>query len=347
MKKSSKNLPNLQSTGLDRREMLAYSTGLGSAFLARQGMASKRLGSPPLPGLGEGRSQKRYDMKKSINMWAFPYPDKWSLEESFQLARRAGFDGIELNFNLTGEFSAESTDSEIEKIRKLSEKTGISISGVCSFLYWPYSMTHNDPTRREKGIELALKMIRAARLLGTENLLVVPGAVYVPWIEDSDPVPNDVCDRRARQAVQRILPVAEEAGVSINIENIFANGFLFSPQEVVEFVDSFESDHVKVHFDTGNIMHYQFPEHWVPILGKRIKNVHFKEWDKRTQEFNLHTFRTLLDGTTNWPAVMEELDNTGYRGYLTFEYFHPYNHYPEALLFQTSDALDRMLGRTA
>lgn len=327
--------------------MLAYSTALGGAFLARQGMAGISPPSTASKGPSTGQSPKRYNMKKSINMWAFPYPDEWSLEESFQLAKEAGFDGVEMNFNLTGEFSAESTDSEIEEIRKLAEKIGISISGVCSFLYWPYSMTHNDPTRREKGIELALRMIEAARLLGTENLLVVPGAVYVPWIEDSDPVPNDVCDRRARQAVQRILPVAEEAGVSINIENIFANGFLFSPQEVVEFVDSFESDHVQVHFDTGNIMHYQFPEHWVPILGKRIKNVHFKEWDKRTQEFNLHTFRTLLDGTTNWPAVIEELDSTGYQGYLTFEYFHPFNHYPEALLFQTSDALDRMLGRKA
>jgi hexulose-6-phosphate isomerase len=116
---------------------------------------------------------------------------------------------------------------------------------------------------------------------------------------------------------------------------------------MVEFVDSFQSDHVRVHFDTGNIMHYQFPEHWVPILDKRIQNIHFKEWDKRTQEFNLHTFRTLLDGTTNWPAVIEELDKVGYRGYLTFEYFHPFSHYPEALIYQTSDALDRMLGRKA
>jgi hexulose-6-phosphate isomerase len=35
----------------------------------------------------------------------------------------------------------------------------------------------------------------------------------------------------------------------------------------------------------------------------------------------------------------------GYRGYLTFEYFHPYPHWPEALIYQTSDGLDRMLGR--
>jgi hexulose-6-phosphate isomerase len=111
------------------------------------------------------------------------------------------------------------------------------------------------------------------------------------------------------------------------------------------FVDSFQSKHVQVHFDTGNIMQYQFPEHWVPVLGKRIKNIHFKEWDKRTQEFNLHNFRTLLDGTTNWPAVIEALDKVGYRGFLTFEYFHPFQHFPEALVYQSSDALDWMLGR--
>jgi len=30
---------------------------------------------------------------------------------------------------------------------------------------------------------------------------------------------------------------------------------------------------------------------------------------------------------------------------LTFEYFHPFQHYPEALIYQTSDALDWILGR--
>lgn len=164
-------------------------------------------------------------------------------------------------------------------------------------------------------------------------------------VEGFEPVPNDVCYRRAREAIRAMIPPAEKAGVYLNLENIFSSGFLFSPQEMNEFVDSFRSSRVRVHFDTGNIMQYQFPEHWVPILGKRIKNIHFKEWDKRTHEFNLHTFRPLLDGTTNWPAVLVELEKIGYRDYLTFEYFHPFQHYPEALIYQTSDALDWMLGR--
>ena len=81
-----------------------------------------------------------------------------------------------------------------------------------------------------------------------------------------------------------------------------------TPAEMNAFVDSFESEHVRVHFDTGNIMLFQFPEHWIPILGKRIKNVHFKEFTKKGTDHSLESFRPLLDGTTNWPAVMEALD---------------------------------------
>jgi hexulose-6-phosphate isomerase len=114
-----------------------------------------------------------------------------------------------------------------------------------------------------------------------------------------------------------------------------------------DFVDSFKSKHVRIHFDTGNIMLFQFPEHWVPQLGSRIQNIHFKEFTKKGTDYSLESFRPLLDGTTNWPAVMEALERIKYRGYLTFEYFHPFPHYPEALVYQSSDALDRMLGKKA
>jgi L-ribulose-5-phosphate 3-epimerase len=143
-----------------------------------------------------------------------------------------------------------------------------------------------------------------------------------------------------------LLPQAEKLAVNLNIENIFFNGYLMSPQEMVEFVDSFKSPRLHAHFDTGNIMMFQFPEHWIKILGPRIQNVHFKEFSKKGTDYSLESFRPLLDGTTNWPAVVDSLDAVGYRGYLTFEYFHPWMHYPEALVYQTSDSLDRMLKRS-
>jgi len=32
-------------------------------------------------------------MLKSINLWAFPYPDRMNLRECLQMAKDAGFDG--------------------------------------------------------------------------------------------------------------------------------------------------------------------------------------------------------------------------------------------------------------
>jgi hexulose-6-phosphate isomerase len=323
-------------TAITRRA--ALQTGLAAAAGA--------AADAPRPAADERRaSPRRYQMKKSINLWAFPYPQGMNLRECLELAHRAGFDGIELNYDLENDLSPRANARDLRAIRSMAERIGIAISGVCSFLYWPYSLTSNNAAQRTRGQELAGRMIEAAHELGTTNLLVVPGAVHIPWLPAYEPVANDLCDRRARDAVGRLIPQAERLGVFLNIENIFFNGYLMTPAEMNAFVDSFHSRHVRVHFDTGNIMLFQFPEHWIAQLGARIKNTHFKEFTKKGTDHSLESFRPLLDGTTNWPAVMEALARIGYRDYLTFEYFHPYLHYPEALIYQTSDSLDRMLGR--
>ena len=41
---------------------------------------------------------------------------------------------------------------------------------------------------------------------------------------------------------------------------------------------------------------------------------------------------------------MQAFEDVGYENYLTFEYFHPYLHHPEALIYQTGDSMDRLLG---
>ncbi|MGE0692510.1 MAG: sugar phosphate isomerase/epimerase family protein [Pirellulales bacterium] len=324
---------------LTRRAALGAAAAAASGagvVLAQEAPREQPAANPPAP---------RFDMKKSINLWAFPYPDRMTLTQCLRLAKEAGFDGIELNYDLENDLSPKSETPDYHAIRRTADEIGIAISGVCSFLFWPYPLTSNDSQKRERALELAGKMTQAAHDLGTENLLVVPGAVHIPWRDDYEPVPNDVCDRRARAAIGKLLPQAEKLGVNLNIENIFFNGYLMTPQEMIGFVDSFHSQRLNVHFDTGNIMLFQFPEHWIKQLGKRIQNVHFKEFSKKGTDYSLESFRPLLDGTTNWPAVLAALDEANYRGYLTFEYFHPWAHYPEALVYQTSDSLDRMLGR--
>ncbi len=319
-------------------------SAISGALAAAGGAAAFGLSAASAVSAQVQPPKRRYNMRKSINLWAFPYPEKMNLEQCLRLAKDAGFDGIELNYDLDNDLSPKHGTSEFTAIRKLAEKIGIAISGVCSFLFWPYPLTSNDGAKRERALELATLMTRCAHDLGTENLLVVPGAVGIPWRTDYDPVPNDVCDRRAREAIAKLVPTAEKLGVYLNIENIFFNGYLMTPGEMNAFVDHFQSPHVRVHFDTGNIMLFQYPEHWIIQLGGRTKNVHLKEFTKKGTDHSLESFRPLLDGTTNWPAVLDAFAAVDYTGYLTFEYFHPYQHHSEALIYQTGDSLDRMLG---
>lgn len=329
-------------TTLNRRHLLGTALAAAGTTASLHGPFGLPIAAAVQPVTATG---KQYPFKKSINLWAFPYPQMMSLEQCLQLAKDAGFDGIELNYDLDSDLSPKAGTAEFTAIRRMADKIGIAISGLCSFLFWPYPLTSNDPEKRALGLELAGKMTQAAHDLGTENLLVVPGAVCIPWRTDHEPVPNDVCERRAKEAVRQMIPVAEKLKVNLNMENIFFNGFLMTPMEMNAFVDSFSSERVHVHFDTGNISEYQYPEHWIPLLGQRTRNVHLKEFTKKGTDHSLEAFRPLLDGTTNWPAVLDAFAAVNYQGYLTFEYFHPYLYWPEALIHQTSDSLDRMLGR--
>src|SRR5687767_11258149 len=154
---------------LSRRDAIGRGLLAGGAALLAGGVQAQ----PNAVAVNPGPGPKRYRMKKSINLWAFPYPQKMNLKQCLQLAKEAGFDGIELNYNLDDDLSPKAGPREFAAIRKMADDIGIAISGLCSFLFWPYPLTSNDPEKRNRGLELAGKMAEAAHHLGVENLLVV------------------------------------------------------------------------------------------------------------------------------------------------------------------------------
>ena len=154
-------------------------------------------------------------------------------------------------------------------------------------------------------------MIEAAHDLGTENLLVVPGAVHIPWRTDHEPVPNDVCDQRAQRGGRQAAPRwPRSSSVSLNIENIFFNGYLMTPGEMNAFVDSLQE-----RARPRPLRHRQ--HHAVPVpraldpassaSGSRTSTS--RSSPRRGPTTRWKSFRPLLDGTTNWPAVMEAFDD--------------------------------------
>jgi hexulose-6-phosphate isomerase len=138
----------------------------------------------------------------------------------------------------------------------------------------------------------------------------------VPAVVHKDVSYNDAYDR-SHAEIAKAVPLAEELGVKIAIENVW-NQFLLSPLEAARFVDEFNSPAVGWHFDVGNVITYGWPEQWIRILGKRIQKLHIKEYSrkKRDAEGLWKGFDVkYLEGDNDWPAIMKALDDIGYNGW--------------------------------
>lgn len=276
-------------------------------------------------------------MKKGISIWSFA---GGTVRENLKLAKDAGFDGVELALDETGEVSLESTKEDILAIKAYGEELGLEFYSVACGLYWTYNYTSANEENVKKAKEITKKQLEVASWLGCDTILVVPGAVEVAF-DPGEVVEYDIAYERALSALKELAPYAEELKVAIGIENVW-NRFLLSPVEMAEFIDKIGSEYVGSYFDVGNVLYLGYPEHWIKILNKRIKKVHFKDY--RRAAGDLYGFVDLLAGEVNWPAVMTQFEKIGYDGWVTAEMLPPYTHYPEAILYNTSKSMDYIIG---
>lgn len=277
-------------------------------------------------------------MKKGISIWSFAETD---LKKCMELAKDAGFDGLELALDEHGSVSMDSTKEDIMKVKKMAEEVGIELYSVACGLYWTYNYTSANAENVKRAKEITKKQLEVASWLGCDTILVVPGAVEVAF-DPGEVVEYDVAYERALAALKELAPFAENLGVSIGVENVW-NRFLLSPLEMADFIDKVGSDYVGAYFDVGNVLYTGYPEHWIKILNKRIKKVHFKDYRRKAGD--LHGFVDILAGEVNWPAVMEQFEKIGYDNWVSAEMLPPYTHYSEAIIYNTSFAMDKILGR--
>lgn len=279
-------------------------------------------------------------MKKGISVWSFP--GDWPLERIFASARDAGFEGVEVALSEKGELSLESTEEDLDKIRDLACRYGLELYSVASGLYWTYSLTSDNPSVREKAKDIVKKQLLAAKRLSCDTILVVPGCVGADFIPGSGVVAYDTAYERALAAMKELGAFAGELGVCIGVENVW-NKFLLSPLEMKQFIDEAAgsgSPWLGAYFDVGNVVLTGYPQHWIHILGSRIKKVHIKDFKKSVG--TLEGFVDLLSGDVDYPQVMEALKDIGYDGWITAE-VSVLKGFPEEGIRRTSAAMDKIL----
>lgn len=233
--------------------------------------------------------------------------DKLSVREKFELARAAGFDGIEIKGSMN---QAE--------VLAAQDATGLAIPSVTGALHWVRPLSDPNPSVREAGLAGLKQSLQDAKAYGASSVLLVP-AVVTKEVSYADAYTRSVAE------ISKVVPLAESLGVAIAIENVW-NQFLLSPLEAVSYVDSFKSPMVRWHFDVGNVVTHGWPEHWIRVLGPRIAQVHVKEYSRELRDtkgpragFEVE----LMEGDSDWPAVMSALDDATYEGWMITEQRRP------------------------
>lgn len=272
---------------MNRKEFIKITAGVAAGSLVSPALFANSTN--PTNKLGIKKSLKFGMIKEDL-----------SVLDKFKLLKDLGFHGVELDS------PNKLTKKEILEAR---DKTGLEIPGTVNSVHWKSPISDPNPKVREKCVESMKVALRDTKEYGGNTVLLVPGVV-------SDKVSYDEAYRRSQEEIRKMLPVAEETGVKIAIENVW-NNFLISPMEAARYIDEFESDMIGWYFDVGNIIRYGWPEHWIKILGKRVLKLDIKEYSRKKQQeegiwkgFDVK----LNDGDCNWPVVMDALEEIQYSG---------------------------------
>src|SRR5215213_857171 len=188
---------------------------------------------------------------------------KGSVLDKFRAMKEAGFEGVEPMGGMGR-----------EEVIAAFKETGLEAASVCCHTHWEKPLSAADEATRKIGLNGLVTSLNDAKAYGAGSVLLVPGVARdgVTWQE---------CFDRSVVEIRKAIPVAQETGVKISIENV-GNNFIVKPEQAIEYLDALGSEWVGFHFDIGNVGRTGAPaERWISVIGKRINRIHVKDFSAK------------------------------------------------------------------
>lgn len=281
---------------MNRREFVA---GVGAiaagAMVARVATGAQPPAAPAADPAAAKPTPKR-TLKRAAMLGMLAEGD--SIQDKFQILRDLGYDGVEID---------RPGRTPLDEYAAAQDKTGLKVHGIVDSIHWSSPLNNPVPEIRAKGLAALESCLRDAKQLGAVSVLLVPAVVNAD-------LPYADAWKLSHEQIRKALPLAQEAGVKIAVENVW-NNFLLSPLEAVRYLDDLNSPLAAWHFDIGNVINFGWPEQWIRVLGPRTAKLHIKDFSRKKRD-DLGLWKgfdvELGDGDAGWPRVMGALDETGY-----------------------------------
>src|SRR5229473_59605 len=266
----------------------ACSTALGSSA------AADLLAAPAMSAAVLAAGPASLAIKKGLVFSMLPAT--LSVADRFKMARDVGFDVVQS--------PTEPDGQKAEEMKRAADAASVRIDSVMNMDHWKYPLSSGDPAVVEKSLTGMRTSLHNAKLWGADTVLLVPAVV------NAQTSYRDAWTR-SQNEIRKLLPLAEELKIVIAIEEVW-NKFLLSPLEMAKYIGEFKSPWIKAWFDVGNVVLYGYPEDWIRTLGKRIVEVHLKDFKREGFQWV-----NLGEGSINWPEVRKAFAEIGYSGFAT------------------------------
>lgn len=227
----------------------------------------------------------------------------WS--DIYSMAKDLGFDGIEIRglgkdiFAVKAQpFTEAELPNTIRKLKELRLEIPCLSSGCCLKFTEKAEQNHDEIVQY---IELASKL----------------GTPYIRILADLEPQPDgEVDDEAVLAALRRLIPIAEEKGVTLLIET---NGVYTDTKRLSELLANAASDAVGALWDVHHPYRFagESPDTTVKNLGAYIKYVHVK--DSVMQDGKV-SYRLMGEGDLPMDGFMMALRSINYDGYISLEW---------------------------
>jgi len=232
----------------------------------------------------------------------------WDIEACVKNYSAAGIKGITIWRNVL-------ENKNLKEIRRLLDDSGMEVVSLARGGFFPSV----DTKKRQSAIDDNLWAIKQAAEVGAPSIVLVCGADGGQSLEKSR--------EQISEGIQRILPVAREAGVKLSIEPLHPmyaadRSAINTLRQANDLAEAINSEYVGVAIDVYHLW-------WDPDLRQEIQRCaahghlfafHVCDWNVPTVDF-LNDRGLMGDGCINIPEIRSWVEEAGFKGHNEVEIF--------------------------
>ncbi|MCL2305626.1 MAG: sugar phosphate isomerase/epimerase [Planctomycetaceae bacterium] len=212
--------------------------------------------------------------------------------KNFALAKELGFDGVEVSYLPTGEFSLSQPKNR-ELFLEAAQAESVEISSLAMATLNQVPLATSEPA--EGWVADCIETMEAMKV---KNVLLA--------FFGNDDIKGNVENRnKAIEKLQRLAPKAAEKKVVLGFESYL------NAKEHLDVLEKIGNDAVKVYYDIQNMLTKEYPiydDMELLLKEKVICQLHSKEYGSR-----------LGQGKVDFPKVRALLEKYDYQGWLVVE----------------------------